>query len=51
MIGFMDDDDFGLGLIMQIQTINTWQVEQKHLMCIKTDMSIHRLQTRLWRML
>ena len=47
MIGLMDNDNFGLKPIMQIQTINTWQVEQKHLMRIKTDMSTRRLQNKI----
>ena len=41
------NNNFGLGPIMQIQTINTWQVEKKHLTHIKTNMSTHGLQNKI----
>ena len=41
------NNNFGLGPIMQIQTINTWQVEKKHLTYIKTNMSTHGLQNKI----
>ena len=47
IIGLMDNDDFGQGSLMQFQTINSQEVEQKHLNHIKTDVQTYSLQNKV----
>ena len=43
----MNDDDFGQGPLMQFQTINSREIEQKHLNHIKTDVQTRGLQNKV----
>ena len=47
IIGLMDYDDFDQGHFMQFQTIESWEVEQKHLNHIKPNMQTHGLQNKM----